>query len=176
MRVRPLEREFTHGTVIVHGPCRVVWVDDSQVVATVVGSPEWPGMASGRGPGACTAAGVNEARAGAPDGRRAIRCTLGGKPRVLPLVRERSFELPLVHLRTAADSGLAGLVVELPVRPPALPGIGSEPSSPRRGDIANRRPAGSSCFSRSGSLLVDRPRRDLFGTALRNTSVPRTPL
>jgi hypothetical protein len=31
--------------VIVHGPCRVVWVDDSHVIATVVGSPEWPGVA-----------------------------------------------------------------------------------------------------------------------------------
>ncbi|MGZ6544163.1 MAG: hypothetical protein ACXVEI_02475 [Actinomycetota bacterium] len=37
--------EFAHGTVILHGPCRVLWVDDTQVVATVVGSPEWPGMA-----------------------------------------------------------------------------------------------------------------------------------
>ena len=37
--------ELAHGTVIVHGPCRVVWVDDTQVVATVAGSPEWPGTA-----------------------------------------------------------------------------------------------------------------------------------
>ncbi len=38
-------RNSRTATVIVHGPCRVVWVDDTQVVATVVGSPEWPGMA-----------------------------------------------------------------------------------------------------------------------------------
>jgi hypothetical protein len=37
--------ELTHRAVIVHGPCRVVWVDDSHVIATVVGSPEWPGVA-----------------------------------------------------------------------------------------------------------------------------------
>ena len=37
--------ELSHGTVIVHGPCRVVWIDDTQVVATVVGSSDWPGVA-----------------------------------------------------------------------------------------------------------------------------------
>jgi hypothetical protein len=37
--------ELENGSVIVHGPCRVVWIDETQVVTTVVGSPEWPGMA-----------------------------------------------------------------------------------------------------------------------------------
>ena len=37
--------EFEDGTVTVHGPCRVMWVDDTQVVATVVGSTDWPGPA-----------------------------------------------------------------------------------------------------------------------------------
>ncbi|MGH2596409.1 MAG: hypothetical protein ACRDH7_10665 [Actinomycetota bacterium] len=37
--------ELANGSVIVHGPCRVVWVDDTQVVTTVVGSVEWPEIA-----------------------------------------------------------------------------------------------------------------------------------
>ncbi len=37
--------ELARGAAIVHGPCRVIWVDHRQVVATVVGSPTWPGSA-----------------------------------------------------------------------------------------------------------------------------------
>jgi hypothetical protein len=37
--------ELEEGSVIVHGPCRVVWIDQSRVVTTVVGSAEWPGVA-----------------------------------------------------------------------------------------------------------------------------------
>ena len=37
--------ELANGSVIVHGPCRVVWVDQTQVVTTVVGSAQWPGDA-----------------------------------------------------------------------------------------------------------------------------------
>lgn len=37
--------ELTNGSVIVRGPCRVVWVDKTQVVTTVVGSARWPGVA-----------------------------------------------------------------------------------------------------------------------------------
>lgn len=37
--------ELANGSVTVHGPCRLVWVDQTHVATTVVGSAEWPGMA-----------------------------------------------------------------------------------------------------------------------------------
>ncbi len=37
--------ELENGSVVVHGPCRVVWIDETQVVTTVVGSAGWPGNA-----------------------------------------------------------------------------------------------------------------------------------
>jgi hypothetical protein len=37
--------ELSNGSVIVHGPCRLVWIDETQVVTTVVGSAAWPGIA-----------------------------------------------------------------------------------------------------------------------------------
>ena len=54
--------------------------------------------------------------------------SVGFRTAVLALVGQRAFELPLVHLRPAADTGLAGFVVELPVRSTALPRMGPEPS------------------------------------------------
>lgn len=36
---------LANGSVVVHGPCRLVWIDQTQVVTTVVGSTEWPGVA-----------------------------------------------------------------------------------------------------------------------------------
>ena len=50
--------EFEDGTVTVHGPCRVMWVDDTQVVATVVGSTELARPGARRGAKACAAAHV----------------------------------------------------------------------------------------------------------------------
>lgn len=37
--------ELSHGSVLVHGPCRLIWIDRAQVATTVVGSGEWPGIA-----------------------------------------------------------------------------------------------------------------------------------
>ena len=37
--------ELASGAVLVHGPCRVVWADNTQVATTLVGSNGWPGVA-----------------------------------------------------------------------------------------------------------------------------------
>jgi hypothetical protein len=34
--------DLSDGEIHVHGPCRVVWIGESNVVTTVVGSSEWP--------------------------------------------------------------------------------------------------------------------------------------
>jgi len=39
--------QVTDGSVVVHGPCRLVWIDRTHVVTTVVGSGDWPGIAPG---------------------------------------------------------------------------------------------------------------------------------
>lgn len=37
--------ELRDGEINVHGPCRVVWIEDTKVATTVVGSAEWPALA-----------------------------------------------------------------------------------------------------------------------------------
>jgi len=37
--------ELANGSVVVHGPCRLVWIDEERVVTTVMGSADWPGSA-----------------------------------------------------------------------------------------------------------------------------------
>ena len=44
-RCRNSTAELTEGSVIVFGPCRLVWVEGSTVATTVVGSAHWPALA-----------------------------------------------------------------------------------------------------------------------------------
>jgi len=37
--------ELHDAEIDVHGPCRVVWIEDTNVATTVVGSAEWPARA-----------------------------------------------------------------------------------------------------------------------------------
>jgi hypothetical protein len=95
----------------------------------------------------------------------------GGVPSAATV--EESLELRLRHLRATVDPTILRFLVELSVGPAAGSGVGTQPTTPTRGQVVHRRPTRGPRFAGSRAFLVDGPRGDLLRLVFRPALLPQ---